>query len=221
MRRLSKLGAVAVIVCAGTVLTACGAGSSTGSAKRDAAADLGTQTETGSSEVRSDAGNGGGGAAGTADIDGGLDGSAGSPTPDTVESHIFKCGSLTCDNRTQVCCRKFGDTKAPDGGEPDLDFHCAAVGTCGSPDNIQQSCNSGANCPTGQVCALPMPTGVTFETYSCTDPVSAAVYPVGILCRDQAECPADTTCTPGPSCFDAMMPCTPNPLSYLSSCQPP
>lgn len=167
---------------------------------------------------RSGSGGTGDGAEGT--LDGGVDAAS--------ENHMIECGQtadggavITCDNRTQVCCRNDGnDTVALADGGAGWAFSCAAIGTCA--EDVSQSCNSAANCPAPEICgsvtSWRTDAGVQ-QVYKCMPPAAVVLdesgdpYPnaalTAQLCVSNAECP---------SSYCHLEAVSSDPLGYLGVC---
>jgi hypothetical protein len=209
------VGGVLVLVGIFAVAVGCSGGSST---PTDGAAGSGMAGQGVLGGRSGSGGKGGSGAGGTSD--GGAD--------VAPESHMVQCGQtadggaiITCDNRTQVCCRNSrNDTAAQADGGAGWAFGCAAIGTCAK--DVSQGCNSAANCPAPQICATvtswQADAGVQ-QVYGCMPPATAALdesgdpYPnaalISQLCASNAECPS-SLCQ-----LEAL---SSDPLGYLGAC---
>lgn len=208
------VGGVLVLVGVFAGGVGCSSGSST---PADGAAGSGTAGE-GVLGGRSGAGGKGGNAGGTSD--GGADSA---PTNLMVQCGQTADGGavITCDNRTQVCCRNSRyDTVAQVDGGAGWAFGCAAIGTCA--EDVSQACNSATNCPPPQICG----TATNWEAhagvqqvYGCIPPAAAVLdesgdpYPTdGLtsqLCASNAECP---------SSYCQLETSSSDPLGYLGAC---
>jgi len=210
----SDVSQVLVLVGIFAVGVGCSGGSST---PTDGAAGSGM---AGRGALGGGSGSGGKGGTTGGTLDGGADVAA--------ENHLVQCGQTadggavaTCDNRTQVCCRNSRfDTVAQADGGAGWAFGCAAIGTC--TEDVSQSCNSAANCPTPPICAtetswqaeaavqqvykcMPRPTPVLDES---GDPYPDTAL-TSQLCASNAECPS-SYCEHEAASSD--------PLSYLGVC---
>lgn len=157
-------------------------------------------------QVSTEGGSGGSGSDGNTTRDAGVD-------ADLV-NHLIQCGSAGdagpapyCDNRTQVCCRNSQATAESDGGS--WGFRCAQTGAC--TEDVAQSCNSAANCASGQVCVLGAHPDGGPTPFLC---VPGPVDPT----QTEQACVITAECAPGTACSMLHGVQGGTPLDYLGGC---